>query len=477
MTYRTAMARSARRRGIAYVWALLFLMIVGSLAATVLSTVDLTVQKARNAIEVSEARMAAESGLSYIRHNMRYMAVPGDTTTDTMLSEMQKILDPKLRAATSDANGACLSGGKLMVPEIQLAHGSFTGEFTTTSGGCLLTVEGSSASGAVSRRVTIEFTLEDQRSAIFDYTIASKGHINLDSSAKIYGSISQDDADILSVRGDPPAITIGGSADLGGEAYVSGDDPNDGYISYKGGGFTVATIKGSSAVASAGVLHYDTPPPPFPEVNTAMFESYVSVPDDLDDLESKTTLTNVRIPANTNPDFSSNVTLKGVIYVEYPNDIKFSGGASVEGVIVTGEPDDPNTAPDYEAAKLTFTGNFSLPGIKALESSDPELYQQLKQFEGSVLLAPNFSVEMTGSSEAVNGVIAADKFYFTGSTDIMGDAAPLTGTIIGLKDEEMYVSGSTDIRMSPMPADMLPPGFDHSKAVNVSAGSYQELKD
>ena len=47
-----------------------------------------------------------------------------------------------------------------------------------------------------------------------------------------------------------------------------------------------------------------------------------------------TSFTNIRIKAGANPKFNANTVIRGVVYVETPNQITFNGGATIQGVIV-----------------------------------------------------------------------------------------------------------------------------------------------
>src|SRR5205823_2533157 len=46
------------------------------------------------------------------------------------------------------------------------------------------------------------------------------------------------------------------------------------------------------------------------------------------------TLANVRIPANTNPRFTGNATIQGILYIESPNTVTFRGNTNLQGFIV-----------------------------------------------------------------------------------------------------------------------------------------------
>lgn len=72
-----------------------------------------------------------------------------------------------------------------------------------------------------------------------------------------------------------------------------------------------------------------------PRMNLAQFYSYATnVLSATADLSRDATYDNVRIPAGRNPSFSGHATLRGVLYVEAPNEVTFSGGVTITGIVV-----------------------------------------------------------------------------------------------------------------------------------------------
>src|ERR1051325_11372494 len=98
-------------------------------------------------------------------------------------------------------------------------------------------------------------------------------------------------------------------------------------------------------------VHKGVDEPEFPTVDTSMFIPYATnlyTP-------GKGTYSNIRIPPNTNPSFKAGTVLKGVIYIEQPNQVPFSGNTSLQGVIVT-NPD--KAVGNLTTNTLSFTGSF-----------------------------------------------------------------------------------------------------------------------
>jgi len=88
-----------------------------------------------------------------------------------------------------------------------------------------------------------------------------------------------------------------------------------------------------------------------------------------------------------------------------------------------------------------------------------------------VILAPGFGVSFRGSSNSINGLIAADRLSFLGNSNISGDVA---GSIIGLSDYELNLKGNATIRISRPDSASLPAGFKHPFGLEPQAGTYTE---
>src|ERR1051325_7146429 len=126
------------------------------------------------------------------------------------------------------------------------------------------------------------------------------------------------------------------------------------------------------------------------------------------------TLINCRIPANTNPKFTSNVNIKGVLYFETPNQIEFKGNADIQGVVVVQN----NPTGNIVSNTLTFSGSVTASGVETLPTS----YGNLRSLTGSFVLAPNFTVNFSGNFGTVDGSIIGSKINMTGNA---------TGTVMG----------------------------------------------
>jgi hypothetical protein len=175
------------------------------------------------------------------------------------------------------------------------------------------------------------------------------------------------------------------------------------------------------------------------------------------------TLSNVRIPPNTNPTFSGNVVILGVVYIQPPNKVTFSGNTSIVGVIVADQP----TVDNLTANQIKFTGNVSTAGVQNLPAG--AAYNGLRDLTGSFLLAPGFSTQFTGNFNTVNGCMVASEFKFTGNA-----GGRILGGLVNLRDSVVQLTGNANLVVDRQHADAHPAGIVSSSRLVCVSGSYSE---
>ena len=451
-----------RRFGQAFasVMAIQFLAIFVALGVAFAGAAHLQVRKADNLRAATEARLAAESGLAYMLPIIRDMRMPEDTTASNLLARLYPILDAKLSAATNPASLQLDTDGSevaIASAETQLSHGTFSWTITpadVAGGGCRLTVTGTA--NGVSRRVSMDLALVAERSTIFDYGVVSVGKIAVSGGAIVTGMDYPSQAKVLSLGAGIPAVEV--SALIGGDIYVTASTQDAVALS---GGFSVGGSSDAETVMAENV-HLGVEEMPLPQVDTAPFDALavnVINSENITDVGSE--LVNVRIAAGTNPLFSSDMTIKGVLYVESPNTVKFTAGVTIEGIIVTEE----DTTQPLAICQLIFRGHVTAPGVDALPDDDPD-FTEIKQHRGTVILAPGFGLDFSGNTGPINGIVAGDTLSFSGNSSMAGDLG--TG-IVALTDAGIAISGSAEIRVKPMDGDIIPAGFKPQPQWGLSA--------
>jgi len=450
-----------------YLLALVLLVLMASLGAVLAHTTALNARQAGNEARALDARMAAESGISYMLMKLNDARLPKNTTSATLMTNLAAEL-PDIFEGSSDVPAGTISSTStsIDIPSIPIGNASFTTTLTREDGPdgphCRVTITG--RRDLAVRSASIALALTPRPVAAFDYGIASKGRIYISGSALVDGVNTGQEATVFSMSNEPVAIEAGGSATIGGDLFVTSEDIMS--ILLAGGGMEVAGESDIFAIID-NHAHFGVEEPEFPEIDITPFSSLTTNIIDADtslpnqDVE----LNNVRIKAGANPHFSRNAVINGVLYIESPNNVVFTSGTTINGIIVC--EDDPAVADDDKT--IEFRGHVSAPGVEALP--DTEEFAAIKAQTGTVVLAPGFGVTFKGATNTINGTIAADQFAFLGNTKIEGE---LNGSILGLKDREMILRGNATIRINRATDDDTPAGFNHPLGLVVVGGTYTE---
>lgn len=400
------MDRSFRnRRGVTSVIAMLFMVLIGTLALGFYASVTTATALAKNDRRSAKALMAAESGIQFMRHQLANVTIPPDTTPAQVLGELFNDLKVNDHIVGNLPSGAevTFDGSNITIPFIATDTSENSGFTVTISdvgaiGEIVCTVKGRSGDetrGAVSHKgVRLDFTRHEIEGNIFDNAVATKGTLIVESGASITGipTISTDEIiKLVSAKTSSPAISITGGtvgSATGGELGVTMDADADGKADYNSLNYTGGSVHGSSTGSVIYQNHLKlVPPPQFPEVNTDMFATYAT------NSYSGTTsgvLKNVRIPAGSNPTFDGNVTIQGVLYIESPNTVTFAGNATMQGFLVF-QKANTTTSQDVIAA----SGNFTYGNLPDDAEFDP-----LRTITGISMLAPTASLRLSGNLDS-----------------------------------------------------------------------------
>jgi len=287
--------------------------------------------------------------------------------------------------------------------------------------------------------------------SVFDFGVATKGPLELSGNILLDGvNISVESDVYIESHGYNNALEIIGNSQIAGNVKIVNPDA---YVTLQGGKAGIGTdengdpVTGVEAITNhveIGVLQTQ-----FPIPNTSHFEQYVTgvTIDSTTDLSAFTTLDNVRIAAGTNPTFSADTQINGVLFVESPNIVNFSGNADITGVIV-GDGDYTDNSGTNE---IVFRGNVSSSSVAEL----PESFGDLRDETGTFMMAPGFAVSMGGSFDTLNGCIAANGVEFFGNAGgIIG------GSILNYSDEPMVLSGNSDLFFNRTGNTEIPVGFE-----------------
>lgn len=462
---------SSRCRGVVSVLAMLYLVLFASLALGFYSVATMSSQVAANERDVAAAQWAAESGMSFIRHHLWKLSIPPDTTEAQLLDEVYYDLSAQLDG-TSNLYGTQVGFANSETIAIPVAadllialdeHGTgFRAQIQREGKKLRVKVVGVSGSVSTSARaIQLQFDIAEKASRIFDYGLASKGAIETAGSSWIEGQTDPTKGSVLSALATSayPTIVIGGEG-ISGDVTYMGTAPTPSISGKVGGQVDSSTIW-------ANHVHSIEESPEFPTVDTSMFETYVQrdyVAGGVGGLYE-----NVRVPPNTNPTFNGGETVRGVLFIERPNSVKFNGNVTIEGTIVV-DTGDTAGAGSLATNTVEFSGNGGTKtGVESLPL-EPQ-FAGLRDLKGSFILAPGFDVKLTGNFGAVNGSIVGDHILVDGSSQLI-----VKGTLINLGEETLLVKGNGEVVVASTGTTNYPSGLRFGDHYFPVPGSYSEVK-
>jgi len=174
---------------------------------------------------------------------------------------------------------------------------------------------------------------------------------------------------------------------------------------------------------------------------------------------------NVIIPPNTDPTFTGDTEIQGVMYIKWPNKISFNSKTVIRGTIIV-----ENGATPSKNNAISFGGGVEAYGVNTVPTTDLPEDAPVRKILGSTLLAPGFQVSLAGSSGSIGGIMLADSFQFVG-----GSGGVINGTFIGLGDVEMKFTGGASIART-KPSGPIPVGLLFSKTFKPMRDTYVEVR-
>jgi hypothetical protein len=315
----------------------------------------------------------------------------------------------------------------------------------------------------VGKAIQLQYQKAANAGAILDYGVASAGTVATAGATYIQGATDPTKGSVLSADLiNPVPVSISGKAVSGDVSIV-----NPGGSITVGSGSSVGQTTDPAKIPAH--LHTGVPSPTFPWIDTTPFTAYATNTY----TSTMTTLNNVVIPPNTNPKFTGNVTVNGVLYIQTPNVVTFKGNATVNGVIVT------DTTGPYDGVnnQIIFSGSVSATPLSAMPTSNPAYNSNLAKLTGSFLLAPTYALSMSGDFGTIGGSVVA------GTVKMSGNATgTVQGSVIALYDSSasgsgssVYLNGSADIIISSTGTTNYPTGMSFGNDFTPLPGTYAEV--
>lgn len=453
------------RGGAALILSMIFLMIFSSLAVAMLTMSSANIQAADKHRQANRALESAQSGLEVMNHWLDEVAMSGSITAAERFGQMTTFLANSDNVAinfstTYDQDSQPVSTGVSDITINSSSNQSFSVTILPTGDLNIIQMDVTGFAGDNQRTIRVNYNFGTQAGGVFDYGIASRGPLSLSGNVELNGVNSAGEASIyLESTNENEALSIIGSSGIAGDVSIANPDA---YVTLQGGQASIGGETGDDAMDHVTI---DADTLEFPVPDPSYFEQYVenTFDPDVDDTSSNATYQNIRIPAGTNPTFSGNVTLNGIVYIESPNHVTFTGGVSITGIIVG----DGNLNDNSGTNQIRFLGNVTSYPVSDLSDD----FGALKNETGTFLIAPGFSVEFGGGFDTLNGAIAANGISFSGNA-----GGTVAGTVLNYSDTPMTVSGNADIFFDLSGNNnQSPSGFSSEIVLSYNTSSYTEL--
>ncbi len=440
-------------RGSVLVLSLVFIAMFSALAAALATLSGANTQVAENFRKADATRGCAESGLEVMRYWISKVDMSGQITPSSRFSHLFTTLQTELSdAGTNIVPVLDSSGPTITIASVPLlaTNQSFSATLTALDVDTVR-LEVTGVYGPLTRTLRTTWHFQETHNTVFDYGLVTKGPLSMQGSVEVGGVVNVMCNAYIESPNNLHALDMQGKSSIAGNVKIANPLA---YVSV-GSSASVGEEKGDAAIKN---IKIGVPPASFAELKPGDFTSYATNPYN----PSSQILKNVKIPPNTNPKFTSQTTIEGVLYVESPNVVEFAGGAHVIGVIVTtGSLDDSSGT-----TALKFTGNVTSLSVDKLG----EEYGTLRDKTGTFIIAPGCTVSFGGDSSTVNGAIAASGISFSGN-----GGGEFNGSVINYADKPMTLGGNANLFFNRTPTDMVPAGFVPRIVLSCDRSSYSEV--
>ena len=451
-----------KNRGTILIISMIFVVIISALAVSMATMSGTNVQIAENQHKADCARMCAESGFDVIRYWLNRVSISGTTADDLKFSQIAASLQDELTSENITNLITSCDGSVITIPSVALdspGQKSFNGTITQLNNETLQ-IDITGVYGSIIRTIRVNYNLSERAHNVFDYGVATKGPLALSGNIELEGvNVSVEASVYIESENSNLALSIIGNSQIAGDVSIVNPIAS---VDLQGGQAGIGGETGQEAIDNH--VSFGVPPSEFPEPDPGQFESYTTPLDPNMDTSSDAFLENIRIPANTNPTFSGQVTLKGIIYIETPNVVVFTGGVDITGIIVG----DGDIQDNSGTNQIIFLGNVDSHPVTELP--EEAQFDGLHDQTGTFVMAPGFRVSFGGSFSALCGAIAGNGIEFFGNA-----GGTINGSVINYSDVDMLLSGNSDLYFNRSGTTEVPAGFVPEIVVQYNPSSYSEV--
>lgn len=447
------------RQGAVLIVSMIFVLIFSTLAVSLATMSGTNVQLASNQHNANSTLSAAHSGLEAMQYWMNHITIPDSTSPSDYLSTVFNSFQNDLAANNITNISASYSSSTITIPPVMLTSAdnrNFEATIEQLNNNTLqMDVTGNN--GQITRKIRVNYNIAPKKHPIFDYGIATKGPLHLQGNTDINGLNESTEANVyIESTNNNDALSLQGNCSIAGDVSIHNHLANPSVSNSS----SIGGESGQDAIDNHVTTELNSIDFPIPEPTA--FEHYVvNTFDPATDTTTDMTLENIRIPPNTNPHFSGHVTLKGIVFIETPNIVEFTGNTDIIGIVIgDGDVDYPS-----DDNQLIFRGNVDSSDVSQLDAS----FGDIRQETGTFLLAPGFDASFGGSFNTINGIIAASGIEFFGNA-----GGTVNGSVINYGDDPMTLVGSVDLVFDRSGTTEYPAGFATSMVLEFQPETYSE---
>lgn len=449
--------RSIRRtKGAAFVTSMIFVLVFSALAVSMATLSGTNLQISENQRKNDCARACAESGLEIMRFWLSRFSVAGDTEPALVFQTLATSLQDDLAANDITNITTTHNSSIITIPSVTLDSEnskSFSAEIIQLDPETLqMDVTGVYKDTTKTIRANYRYGVKQH--TVFDYGVATKGPLGLAGNIELEGININVESDVYIVSENSNlALTISGNSSIAGDVHIWNPV---GTVDLQGGQASIGGDTGEDALdhVITGADEVD-----FPVLNPEYFEQYVV--EDLVYPTTETTFENIRILPGTNPSFSGGTIITGIVYIETPNVVTFTGNVIITGIVVG----DGDINDDSGTNRIDFLGTVDSASVFTL----PAEYGDLVDETGTFIMAPGFSTSFGGTFETINGAIASNGIIFYGTA-----GGIIEGSVINYSDVPMTLTGNNDLLFNRSADTEIPAGFEPEIVLRYEPASYSE---
>jgi len=422
------------------------------------------VQVAENQRTVAATRACADSGLEVVRYWMSQVVLSGSTPVEQRFASVGASLEDVVANIGMTGLTPVCTATTISFSDVALsaAQGETFSAVLTKIDDDNMQLDVTGRHGSFARTIRTNYLFAPQASPIFDYGVASRGPVSMQGNVGLEGLTSDDEATTyIESLGSIIALSITGNSHIAGDVKIVNPLAS---VDLKGGKAGIGGATGSDATLEPFTT-IGVPAAEFPVMEPTVFATYATTSLDPNLATSAhAVLENIIVPPNTNPTFSGHATIRGIVYIETPNIVTFTGQSDVTGIIVgNGDPTD-----DSATNSISFRGNVNSWPVGDLPS-DPQ-FDGIRDEVGTFVIAPGFHVSFGGHFEGMSGAVAANGIEFFGKA-----GGTVNGSLINYSENPMTFRGNTDVYFDRSGQTQVPAGFVPEIVLQYDGSTYCEI--